>query len=1383
LALPKKTVNVPLGGLYTKLPKTAGPVGRAETAINTYVTQLNPAQSPSILSPTGAEAQQSIGARNGFQVLEAPALQAPQGIGSLGNQIVAVDSLRGKLYSPTLSTWTTSTSVTFMPAQIRVGEAYSAVGTECTNPDSATINNVQLQLSVQSSVSSHLNFRIVDLATGTILTDWTPLYSGAAFAKTVADGSLFYVFYQPLNSTSIVVVTVTTAGVVSPTLTLPVTDSGAFVPWDIVYDSSVGVTWAGSTGPTQTYFIVINSLSPTSPPNVHQALGSALTTIGGCYFMQTRNQDGHVYLATQSTALPSHSPIVVYQWSPVSGITKTYAPWSPSEISFSHPVIQISGWVDQNGTVTLVASLFELLGDGTNTWAYNNLTQAASVTTAGSITTLNNQRAWSLASRVFPWQGNHYAILYYASCPITATTGASQPTYSIWCLETQQICGRFDYAFADKDEQTNIAGPNLSGAGHLSSVGFDLNDDAVCLLGYVTSSQAQDQVTFATAPSGTAAGVTFAAPPTVSILQTLSNAVSTGVHNLHVLDPVVPAVPVEYGGELTFPGPLPISLQGSTFSEVGFTLAPEQPFGLDPRTTNADIVPITLSENDTFQGSASQAITVSADGSDTVTNNSTVVVSTGTGMQPNSAGCVRGAEDGFPADVGFVEFTFANSAIPQWMQTMFTQVGATAAQAFLQSAFIGGSIVVSGFANGVNNGTFTIANHGFEGAAWRGIVWTGTPSLPISIVVTEIGTMVDEAAPAGASITFIPVFPGGWFFHNGVGGAGFDGSYIGGSLQITANPDVNNNGIFPVTAVEAPSLILQTTGVLDCQATISPTTKATFVPAQPYTFFFQNANFTSAYINGILTWTGAVHEDNSAQYRITAVIDSTHITVEPVNPGPTFNPTVFYNEQMDLLGLGSSQVSIFLVGNQLISGLTYGYVIVYERLDGNGNWVPSAWSVPMYVTLTGLQNAVTISDIPTYRCSENGGIISVYRSSFTTPAVKTPLADPGVYKKVTLNGAILNDPTVDAVTYLDQLSDLAAEFGQPLYNANADGGAVVPNDQPPALNSLAIYANRLMAIGYDDRIYTSKAKQDNFSVPWSLQFSQAIPDASSLTALAFTENACEVFSANGIWRTVGSPPDDTGENDSLNFQRSPFTIGCAGFVVTNKLGTIYSPPGGLKPWLVTRGVENQYIAAALEDIPAAGSILTGAVVNNLTVLQTLSGEMFVYDDIVGGWYDWQPTVGDTEVVQGFRWAAGPDGHATYAFLTTDGKVWFQRDATGDDDGVDIPVNYVLASLHMADINGFYRLKRFITYGTFVDPCTFVVTVDYNDAAQFPETRSLVLTTDPNPFEYGRKPAQQKCQAIRISYSWSGRGVTIEALTLEVAIKTGLNRISPTTRYF
>src|SRR6185312_1120490 len=228
--------------------------------------------------------------------------------------------------------------------------------------------------------------------------------------------------------------------------------------------------------------------------------------------------------------------------------------------------------------------------------------------------------------------------------------------------------------------------------------------------------------------------------------------------------------------------------------------------------------------------------------------------------------------------------------------------------------------------------------------------------------------------------------------------------------------------------------------------------------------------------------------------------------------------TIYYSETLG----EQSSISIFLVGNQLITGLTYGYVIVYERLDGNGNWVPSAWSVPMYITLTGLQNAIQLSDIPTYRCSANGGQLAVYRAVFTTPAVTAPIT-PAVYHKVTINGTLMNDPTVDSISYLDQLSDLAAGFGQDLYNLNASGGSVLPNDQPTASKALAIYANHLTSIGYDNRIYTSKIKQDNFGIPWSLQLSQAIPDASTLTTLAYSENTCNVFSMAGTWRVVGAP--------------------------------------------------------------------------------------------------------------------------------------------------------------------------------------------------------------------------------------------------------------------
>ena len=112
--------------------------------------------------------------------------------------------------------------------------------------------------------------------------------------------------------------------------------------------------------------------------------------------------------------------------------------------------------------------------------------------------------------------------------------------------------------------------------------------------------------------------------------------------------------------------------------------------------------------------------------------------------------------------------------------------------------------------------------------------------------------------------------------------------------------------------------------------------------------------------------------------------------------------------------------------------------------------------------------------IPTLRLTEKNAIIEVYR----TEALQT------IFFKVTSTTApLLNDTTVDTVTFSDTLADSSIISHEPIYTT----GGVLENIVAPQASLCEVYNNRIFLAGLDDpnKIVFSKIRNEGAPVEFN----------------------------------------------------------------------------------------------------------------------------------------------------------------------------------------------------------------------------------------------------------------------------------------------------------
>lgn len=467
-------------------------------------------------------------------------------------------------------------------------------------------------------------------------------------------------------------------------------------------------------------------------------------------------------------------------------------------------------------------------------------------------------------------------------------------------------------------------------------------------------------------------------------------------------------------------------------------------------------------------------------------------------------------------------------------------------------------------------------------------------------------------------------------------------------------------------------------------------------------------------------------------------------------------------------------------GGSMTPGATYTIRACYAWPDAAGNMHRSPPTiVAQQFTMGATDNQATYS-IPTLRATNKKNVIvEIYRtqangdgSSYTM--VTSPLAP------------LLNDPTVDRVSFLDVMSDITALQGQPLYT---DGG-IIDNLSPPPCKVFAKHRGRMLAGGIDgdpQAVWFSKDVIPGFGYAFNDGLVSRLNATSEvITALGSMDAYGVACTPTTAWATGDQYPDDTGLGGVLGFQQYSDTTGSAltGLLVRTDQGIMTW--GGTKgAWRLSRGLTWDYAGSQIEDdaatfTPAGFVAVPGQ--NQIRMFGTRGGvsTVFTYETIFGTWGRWQYVAQATAIVDALVW------NGAVAYLCADGSVMTENTALYDDLGVPVAHLALIGTLTMAGIGGYKRVLGanftghvFGTGGFTLNALQIIDNVvQPNKATTFGASDTVIKAElDPGP--------NGKCTEWAVQISDSGNGpntaFSLVAVTLLVGLKKGLNKLPPANR--
>lgn len=419
----------------------------------------------------------------------------------------------------------------------------------------------------------------------------------------------------------------------------------------------------------------------------------------------------------------------------------------------------------------------------------------------------------------------------------------------------------------------------------------------------------------------------------------------------------------------------------------------------------------------------------------------------------------------------------------------------------------------------------------------------------------------------------------------------------------------------------------------------------------------------------------------------------------------------------------------------------YVYAWWYEAVDAQGELHRGAPSVKMFVTMTGGPRSFSMA-IPTCRLTKFLVMrICVARTEAGAIGTDTQLPLYRVTSNdVTIttgsNRYLLNDPSVDAVTFVDGLDDATIKTREPLYT----NGGILPNAPAP-------WAGGVLAAG-KSRLYWTDPTD-----PSLVRFSQQIADDTALeapvelsmrkdpfggavTALGMLDDTVIVFSPTAVYVFAGPGPlsDPSAAPEANAFtaiERISTDVGCTTptSVGETPVGLTFQSAKGIMMLTRERQIVNigndvqkfdQQLITHATLIPSAQRI----------VYLTDAGRTLMWDYNRVAWSTFTNHEGlDALVVDGL-----------YYYLRTDGRVFVETPGEYRDDNTHIPMSIETAWIHFATyLQGWQRVLRAFFLGRYVSPHNLSVRyrLDYDESYSPP----IIMDVNANfaPAMYGAGP--------------------------------------------
>lgn len=488
------------------------------------------------------------------------------------------------------------------------------------------------------------------------------------------------------------------------------------------------------------------------------------------------------------------------------------------------------------------------------------------------------------------------------------------------------------------------------------------------------------------------------------------------------------------------------------------------------------------------------------------------------------------------------------------------------------------------------------------------------------------------------------------------------------------------------------------------------------------------------------------------------------------------------------------------------SNLTSGTTIATINAANNTitfNQVPAGSTASeVLATPDILSNTIYIPTLrQTYKTGANTARIVIYRWS-TANQVYYQVTN--MLKTTGDNPLLINDPTVDYLTFTDVLPDEAIVGNNIIYT----NGGVLENICAPAATAMTLFQSRLFLADAEDNnliwfskqvIESTPVEMSDFLTLYVAPTTGAQGSTGPITALASMDNNLIVFKRDAIYYINGNGPDITGSNGSFSdpvFITS--TVGCTNpqSIVLTPNGIMFQSDKGI--WILGRDLSTSYIGAPAEDYTLANVTSAIAVPGTNQVRFTLDNTTAVmYDYYYAQWGNWKNISALSSVVY----------QNLHTYLDTYGQIVQETPNAYLDVSTPVLIGFTTAWFNLAGLQGFERFYSLNLLGQYITPHFLQVQIgfDYNPGI----TQTIMIDPINYTAPYGSDnlygnntyggltnvekwrvfPNRQKCGSFQITIQEiydpsqgvvAGAGLTLSGLQCLVGIKRGTRTQSAQT---
>lgn len=414
-------------------------------------------------------------------------------------------------------------------------------------------------------------------------------------------------------------------------------------------------------------------------------------------------------------------------------------------------------------------------------------------------------------------------------------------------------------------------------------------------------------------------------------------------------------------------------------------------------------------------------------------------------------------------------------------------------------------------------------------------------------------------------------------------------------------------------------------------------------------------------------------------------------------------------------------------GSSGLANGTYRYFYTYEKVLANGEVLISDIGAGTSVTVSGGPRVVS-HEIPTYRFGDEYIRIGVWRSTNGDTSIirRVSSLDPTATGS---NGYVANDPTVDTVTFDDEMEDEDLLTKDSLYTV----GGVLANSPSVSRAVLSAGKGRLLftSPADPDVLHFSHELRDGYGVEMTPFLRAKFPPyGGKITAALEMDGWIATFKETAIYK-IGGPGPFANPSAGGGFSTPELVTsdgGCvnAASIAYTPVGIIYQSKKGIE--LLRRDWQVQYVGAQVEkftDPTRLGqTVIATTLIEDRREIRLLmsSGDSLVYNYFFDAWSHWSNHYGNDAVMV--------DGG--YYYLRADGSVWKEDTGSYRDVNSQIVYGYKTPPMPLAEIlSGFHRYYYLSVTGNYRSAHTVRIRA-YYDYEEFydPEDEWVI---DPSDF--------------------------------------------------